>query len=114
MLLDPKQALEALNQCLEAVMSWLRPNKWKHNLDKLEVVLVASTLVLGRSYTSMLDGVALFSQPVHSLTRSPVPRAALASSPYCQRLFLERDLVTVIHALVMSRLVTAVPSTADL
>lgn len=48
--LDAKEEVEPLNQGLEAVVGWMRTNNLKCNNDKMEVLIVISSLVLGSYY----------------------------------------------------------------
>lgn len=51
--------METLNQCLEEVKRWKRPNRLKLNSDKKEVLLTGPNLALGNGITAMVDRVAL-------------------------------------------------------
>lgn len=43
---------------MEAVMGWMRVNKLRLNPDKMEILLVGISLVVGSGYTQRLAGFA--------------------------------------------------------
>lgn len=53
----PKVEVEALNQCLENVMGWMRTNKLKPDPDKVEVLLVGSNSAVRSDVRSVLARV---------------------------------------------------------
>lgn len=57
--MDYKGVVELLNLCLKTVMGWLRANKLKLNSDKMDVLLVGSSCVLGSGCTLRFAGVVL-------------------------------------------------------
>lgn len=106
---------KTLNLCLENVMSWMIANKLKRNPEKMKVLLVWSSLVLGSECAMRLDGFALTSKAsVCSLfvlldlgLFLDVPVSALASFAYYQlwlfhqllHVLNKKDLAAVTHTL---------------
>uniref|UniRef100_A0A803TBL4 Reverse transcriptase domain-containing protein n=1 Tax=Anolis carolinensis TaxID=28377 RepID=A0A803TBL4_ANOCA len=115
-----KEAPRILDQCLAAVMGWMRANKLKLNPDKTEVLQVSRSTDRGIGWLPVLDGVAL---PLKAQVRSlgvlldsslslDAQVSAVAGRAFAQlklvhqlRLYLEKSgLTTVVHALVTSRM----------
>uniref|UniRef100_A0A803T7X0 Reverse transcriptase domain-containing protein n=1 Tax=Anolis carolinensis TaxID=28377 RepID=A0A803T7X0_ANOCA len=117
---NSKEAPWILDQCLAAVLAWMRANKLKLNPDKTEVLQVSHMSDRGIGWQPVLDGVAL---PLKALVRSlgvlldssltlEAQVSAVAGRAFAQlklvrqlRPYLVKsDLATVVHALVTSRL----------
>uniref|UniRef100_A0A803TMD6 Reverse transcriptase domain-containing protein n=1 Tax=Anolis carolinensis TaxID=28377 RepID=A0A803TMD6_ANOCA len=117
---NSKEAPQILNQCLAAVMGWMRANKLKLNPDKTEVLQVSRMSDRGIGWLPVLDGAAL---PLKAQVRSlgvlldsaltlDAQVSAVAGRAFAQlklvrqlRPYLVKsDLATVVHALVTSRL----------
>uniref|UniRef100_R4GDA2 Reverse transcriptase domain-containing protein n=1 Tax=Anolis carolinensis TaxID=28377 RepID=R4GDA2_ANOCA len=117
---NSKEAPQILNQCLAAVMGWMRANKLKLNPDKTEVLQVSRMPDRGIGWQPVLDGVAL---PLKAQVRSlgvlldssltlDAQVSAVAGRAFAQlklvrqlRPYLVKsDLAMVVHALVTSRL----------
>uniref|UniRef100_A0A803SRC4 Reverse transcriptase domain-containing protein n=1 Tax=Anolis carolinensis TaxID=28377 RepID=A0A803SRC4_ANOCA len=117
---NSKEAPQIPNQCLVAVMAWMRANKLKLNPDKTEVLEVSRKSDRGIGWQPVLNGVAL---PLKAQVRSlgvlldssltlEAQVSAVAGRAFAQlklvrqlRPYLVKsDLATVVHALVTSRL----------
>uniref|UniRef100_A0A803SUT5 Reverse transcriptase domain-containing protein n=1 Tax=Anolis carolinensis TaxID=28377 RepID=A0A803SUT5_ANOCA len=115
-----KEAPRILDQCLAAVLAWMRVNKLRLNPDKTEVLQVSRKSDRGIRWQPVLDGVAL---PLKAQVRSlgvlldsgltlEAQVSAVAGRAFAQlklvrqlRPYLEKsDLTRVVHALVTSRL----------
>uniref|UniRef100_A0A803TAT9 Reverse transcriptase domain-containing protein n=1 Tax=Anolis carolinensis TaxID=28377 RepID=A0A803TAT9_ANOCA len=115
-----KESVQVLNQCLAAVLDWMRANKFKLNPDKTEVLLVSRKAEQGIGLQPVLDGVTL---PLKAQVRSlgvildsllslelqvsVVARGAFAQLKLVCQLhpYLGKpDLATVVHTLVTSQL----------
>uniref|UniRef100_A0A803SWN1 Reverse transcriptase domain-containing protein n=1 Tax=Anolis carolinensis TaxID=28377 RepID=A0A803SWN1_ANOCA len=115
-----KEAPRILDQCLAAVMGWMRANKLKLNRDKTEVLQVSRATDRGIGRLPVLDGVTL---PLKAQVRSrgvlldsslslDAQVSAVAGRAFAQlklvrqlRPYLEKsDLTMVVHALVTSRM----------
>uniref|UniRef100_A0A803TEJ9 Reverse transcriptase domain-containing protein n=1 Tax=Anolis carolinensis TaxID=28377 RepID=A0A803TEJ9_ANOCA len=115
-----KEAPPILDQCLAAVLSWMRVNKLRLNPDKTEVLQVSRKSDLGIGWQPVLDRVALpLKAQVCSLgvlldsgLTLETQVSAVAGRAFAQlklvrqlRPYLEKsDLTMVVHALVTSRL----------
>uniref|UniRef100_A0A803SYC2 Reverse transcriptase domain-containing protein n=1 Tax=Anolis carolinensis TaxID=28377 RepID=A0A803SYC2_ANOCA len=118
---NSKEAPQILDQCLVAVMGWMRVNKLKLNPVKTEVLQVNCKSDRGIGWQPVLDGVALpLKAQVHcslgvlldSGLTLEAQVSAVAGRAFAQlklvrqlRPYLEKsDLAMVVHALVTSRL----------
>uniref|UniRef100_A0A803TWX2 Reverse transcriptase domain-containing protein n=1 Tax=Anolis carolinensis TaxID=28377 RepID=A0A803TWX2_ANOCA len=115
-----KEAPRILDQCLAAVLAWMRVNKLRLNPDKTEVLQVSRMSDWGIGWQPVLDGVALpLKAQVCSLgvlldsgLTLEAQVSAVAGRAFAQlklvrqlRPYLEKsDLTMVVHALVTSRL----------
>uniref|UniRef100_A0A803SZI2 ribonuclease H n=1 Tax=Anolis carolinensis TaxID=28377 RepID=A0A803SZI2_ANOCA len=115
-----KEAPRILDQCLAAVLAWMRANKLRLNPDKTEVLQVSRKSDRGIGWQPVLDGVTL---PLKAQVRSlgvlldsgltlEAQVLAVAGRVFAQlklvrqlRPYLEKsDLTMVVHVLVTSRL----------
>lgn len=117
---DIMMVVENLNQCLEAVIGWIRALKQKLNSDKMEVQLIRFNLTLGNDIILMLYGIALpLTAHVCSWENLPGSGAApgcpgsdvgqmcllpAAASMLNVTLLRKKDRAIVTHALIIFRL----------